>query len=398
MPRFFQHDQFDFELQTALGQVAYGCGDVGELLSTADRIEDGDFDSWVSEWTATGERVERIAEMSAGGGHAVSSRAAYLRASQYYALALSAVDGTRNPDQLLPPTFTAHRRAFEAYVARLSPLAEKIEIPYEGSTMPGFLFRAGWDAALRPTLVLNNGSDGPVTALWAGVGSGAVARGYNAVIFDGPGQQSMLFERGIPFRPDWEKVITPVVDHLLTLPEVDPGRIALYGISQAGYWVPRSLAFERRVAAAIADPGVFDVATAWLARLPPEMVQLLDAGDKENFDHYIEVGLKEATAQDRQTLAWRAKPYGTNSPHDTFAAVRQYTLEGVAERITTPLLITDPEGEQFWPGQSQRLYDAVGGRKTLVRFTAAEGAAGHCEPMARTLLEQRMFDWLDEIL
>ena len=79
-------------------------------------------------------------------------------------------------------------------------------------TLPGYLFRPGWEPTQRPTLILNNGSDGPVTALWAGFGTGAVARGYNVLIFDGPGQQSMLFERNVPFRADWEKVITPVVD------------------------------------------------------------------------------------------------------------------------------------------------------------------------------------------
>lgn len=33
----------------------------------------------------------------------------------------------------------------------------------------------------------------------------------------------------------WEAVITPVVDHALGLEEVDPDRIALLGLSQAGY-------------------------------------------------------------------------------------------------------------------------------------------------------------------
>ena len=67
-------------------------------------------------------------------------------------------------------------------------------------------------------------------------------------------------------------------------------------------------------------------------------------------------------------------------------------------REVTPLLITDPEGEQFWPGQSQQLFDALSGAKRLISFTAAEGADRHCEPMARTLVEQRIFDWLDETL
>ncbi len=51
--------------------------------------------------------------------------------------------------------------------------------------------------------------------------------------------------------------------------------------------------------------------------------------------------------------------------------------------ITTPLLITDPDDEQFSPGQSQQLYDLVPATKQLVRFTAEEGAGGHCEPLAR---------------
>jgi hypothetical protein len=81
-----------------------------------------------------------------------------------------------------------------------------------------------------------------------------------------------------------------------------------------------------------------------------------------------------------------------------FVEARRYTLTSILDRIRTPLLITDPEGEQFWPGQSRRLYDSLFGPKTLISFTASEGADRHCEPMARTLLEQRMFDWLDATL
>jgi hypothetical protein len=67
-------------------------------------------------------------------------------------------------------------------------------------------------------------------------------------------------------------------------------------------------------------------------------------------------------------------------------------------QIDTPLLITDPEGEQFWPGQSQELYDRLPGPKELVRFTAAEGAGRHCEPLAPALRDARVFDWLDRYL
>ena len=62
----------------------------------------------------------------------------------------------------------------------------------------------------------------------------------------------------MPFRPDWEAVLTPVVDTLVARGDVDPGALVAYGISQAGYWLPRALAFEHRFVAAVADPGVFD--------------------------------------------------------------------------------------------------------------------------------------------
>ena len=44
--RFFDFEQFNFQFQLGLGGVFSGCGDVGEMLATADRIVDGDATSW----------------------------------------------------------------------------------------------------------------------------------------------------------------------------------------------------------------------------------------------------------------------------------------------------------------------------------------------------------------
>lgn len=395
--RFFDTEQFTFETQLLLGGVAYGCGDIGEVLATVERIVDGDADSWCEEWVATADRVAAVGDDCAAAGHEVSARAAYLRASAYYAAALSSIDGTRDPSALVP-TFRAHRRCFDAYVARLDPPGEKLEVPYETMALPGYLFRPAEDALPRPTLILNNGSDGSITSLWPALGAGGIARGYNIVVFDGPGQQSMLFEHGVPFRHDWEQVITPVVDVVAARSDVDSDRIALYGISQAGYWVPRALAFEHRIAAGIVDPGVWDAFAPWWNALSPPLRRALDAGDHAEFDRLFQEGLDQAPPAYRRNWLWRAKPYGTTSPFEVFVRARRYTLDGLADRIRAPLLITDPEGEQFWPGQSARLHVALPGSSRLVRFTAAEGADRHCEPMARSLVEQRIFDWLDNTL
>ena len=99
----------------------------------------------------------------------------------------------------------------------------------------------------------------------------------------------------------------------------------------------------------------------------------------------------------QETWQFRARPYGVSGYSAVLDAVSQYTVHDVAGRITTPLYIADPDGEQFFGGQSAELAGLVPGA-TLARFTQEEGASYHCQPMARELTEQRMFDWLDEQL
>ncbi|HEX6116077.1 MAG TPA: prolyl oligopeptidase family serine peptidase [Solirubrobacterales bacterium] len=396
--RFFKNDQFDFETRLSLGSAYRGAVDAGELLATVERIKDGDYESWFEEFKATGARVREIAERAARAGHEVSAREAYLRASTYLFTSTSSLDGTDDPDRLVP-VWREHRDCFDEFAARLVPAAEKIRIPYEETRLEGYFFRAAADDGPRPTLILNNGSDGPVTAMWLGGAAAALERGYNAMTFDGPGQGQALWEQGLTFRPDWEKVVGPVVDFLLERSDVDPGRIAISGMSQGGYWVPRAIAFDDRIAAAIADPGVVDVATTWLDNLPKGMRKHLENEEREKFERQFRFAEHFMGKATRQTIAFRMKPYGTDSPYEAFRAVARYNLADVVDRIRVPLLITDPEDEQFWPGQSRRLYEALPGPdKRLVPFTAAEGANLHCEPMARSLVDQRVFDWLDETL
>ena len=48
-----------------------------------------------------------------------------------------------------------------------------------------------------------------------------------------------------------------------------------------------------------------------------------------------------------------AKRYGKTSPFDLLTEVNRYTLYDVVDKITPPMLITDPEDEQFFPGQKR---------------------------------------------
>jgi hypothetical protein len=112
------------------------------------------------------------------------------------------------------------------------PPIEAVKIPYEDTELHGFFFRGTGASNKRPLLILDNGSDGSLLDMWTQGGAGALARGYDCLTFDGPGQGYALWKQKLYFRPDWEKVITPVVDYALTRNEVDPKRIAIQGISQ----------------------------------------------------------------------------------------------------------------------------------------------------------------------
>ncbi|ANN65415.1 alpha/beta hydrolase family protein [Bordetella bronchialis] len=91
--------------------------------------------------------------------------------------------------------------------------------------------------------------------------------------------------------------------------------------------------------------------------------------------------------------------FGASSPSDYLRKTLDYTLAGgIAERIRCPTLVCDAEDDVFFQGQARSLFDHLRCKKTLLSFTASEGAGAHCEVGAARLANARMFDWLDETL
>lgn len=394
---FIKHEQMDFEVQAIMGTCYYGGADVGEILAAVERIKSGDFESWYQVWLETAERVQGFAEECAKAGNDVSAREAYLRAAMYFSSSITMIDGTDDPSRGVP-TWQRHLACWDEFCARCAPPAEKIEVPYEDTPMPGYFFAPDDSGGPFATIIFNNGSDGPLAGMWSEGIAGALRRGYAAFTFDGPGQNGMLWLHNVGFRYDWEKVITPITDMLVARKDVDADRIALSGVSQGGYWVLRALAFEHRIKAGIVDPGVMDVASAVMGNFPKSMIKVLETGDKEKFDRDMKMGMKVAGHEARQNVEWRMKPYMTDSFYDWVTESQKYNARDVIGQIECPMFVADPEDEQFWPGQAQEVYDALKSPKTIVKFKAEEGANWHCEPKGRSLYDQRMFDWLATVL
>ncbi|RIK08950.1 MAG: hypothetical protein DCC49_07995 [Acidobacteria bacterium] len=396
MKRFFKDDTFDLLFRVVLGSTARECADPGEVFACHARIKDGKPDSWFEEWVATASHVEGIASAAEAAGHAVSARCAYLRASTYYSTATFMSDQSKDPAAFMP-TWERHRDCWEKAINLWPVPVESVAIPYEDTALHGYLFRPDASDQARPLLILISGSEGSMTSAWVQGAGAAIERGYCVLVFDGPGQQAALFRRGLHFRPDWEHVVTPIVDFLLERNDVDGQRIALLGMSQAGYWAARALAFEKRIAAGVVDPGVVDVGAMWRDQMPERIIKYVDARERDKFERDMGVAFKMMKGL-KARIEFRMRPFGVDSLYDVLVALEEYRLGDLAKEITCPMLITNPEDDKFWPGQSQQLFDALECDKEIVSFTSAEGADHHCEPLSTYLREQRIFDWLDSKL
>ena len=81
-PLLFPDDtQFWYETLRALGHTAYGGADIGEVVTTAQRITAGDYGSWYEQWAATAQRTEAEARAQLAAGHQVSAHDGLLRAA-----------------------------------------------------------------------------------------------------------------------------------------------------------------------------------------------------------------------------------------------------------------------------------------------------------------------------
>ena len=392
----FADPLYDFQLQRALGYTLSGGADINECLYTARDIKAGDDESWYAAWRATGGRIYAIGEKCSAKGHRVSARQAFLRASNYFRTAEFFLH--RHPrDPRILKTWGLSRQAFRRAAALMDHPVEVIKIPYEGTTLPGYFCRPDASPKPRKTIILQTGFDGTGEELYLEVAFFALKRGYNVLIFEGPGQGGALREQHLYFRPDWEKVVTPVVNYALTRPEIDPKRLTLWGISMGGYLAPRAAAFEPRLAALIANTGIYDAAANKSQGKKPG--DRLTRKELEQEPEKINQAIRRIM-QGSTLMRWYINQgmfaFGKKSPGAFLLALQDYNLKGVAPRIKCPTLVVDNEGDLFLHGQARRLYDALTCPKTYILFTRRDMAASHCQMGALAISNQRILDWLDQ--
>lgn len=392
----FKDESFAFEFVRNLGFMYYGGSDLGEMIATAEGITEGDFESWYSGWHKRAERTLARAEADLSAGHFVSARESYLRASTYFRTAEFYLH--ENPaDPRIRSESRASQRSYAKAAELFGSTWEPIEIPYEGTTLPGYFYKVDNSGTPRPTLIFHGGYDSSLEELFYFGAAAAVRRGYNCLTFDGPGQGSPIREQNLFFRHDWEKVVTPAVDYAISRPDVDGTQLVLMGMSLGGYMAARAAAFEHRIRAAIFYDGVYDFHRTIVAMLPREATAALAAGDHTLFDTVIRNSMEGNTGL-RWAITQGTWSFGLPSPAEFVLATRKWTMEGITHQIKCPCLVMEAENDMFFRGQPQQIYDRLQCPKTLIKFTAEDGAENHCQSGALAYKDEVVFNWLDETL
>ncbi|MFZ1040561.1 MAG: alpha/beta hydrolase [Anaerolineales bacterium] len=372
-----------------------GGAEVSECLKAAANIKDKDEEGWIREWASIAEKVLQIAEEAMQSGQAITARGAYMRASNYYRAAMFSLPPT---DDRLNKFMTLSRETFRKAAKLFSPPIEVVDIPFGKARLPAYFLSAGQSKLL--TLIAINGGDSINEELVHWIGFAAVARGWNCLIFEGPGQWSALqLNPGLYLRPDYEAPVKVVVDYLTQRNDIDPDHIALIGYSLSSQLAPSAAALEKRISACICVGGVItDVNEAFESVWPALRYALPGV-----FDHVF-TALEKVSPQLHGLANQFRYSFGISKPHELLGAWRPFNIKDLAPKIQCPFLVLIGEGE----------YEQTDARVVLStlhfiseltcpvaihEFEYKDGwVASHCSVGDEGPSQRVIFDWLDRTL
>lgn len=380
----FADPDMDFTFGSmVLGAISNGGAETGEAFVAAANIKDGDAGSWQDQWIAMAERVEARGLKSLDGGHKVSARQQLMRAANYYRFGLIAM---MPDDPRLPAIAAKSRDAMKKAGMLFEPPLDYVEIPFEGTVMPGFFRKAAADDAPRKTLLMLGGGETFAEDLVFYIMPQAIARGYNFLTLDMPGQGLMPL-KGKTFRPEMHLAVSKAVDFLDARGDVDKARLAVFGISGGGGFAPQAAQHDPRIKAVVMNACVVDAHPLFASMTPvvtatPEKVATFTSFHGNTV----------------KIVAWRWGVAMDNVP-GLVEANRGFSFDPA--KVTVPALAMVGEGE-YSAAETKRqqklcVENLPNSIKGLVVTPLNEGASNHCVMENRSLVAQVVFDWLDGV-
>jgi pimeloyl-ACP methyl ester carboxylesterase len=365
----------DFQLNRLAG---LGGGDLDEIREVAPRI--GDLDDWKREFLALGERA--LAEKR------IQHAAAYFRAAEF-----NMAPG--DPDKA--EAYERQAKLFEEIYADdlATGRLRRQEVPYEGGHLPAWRITVLDGQTSKGTIVIHGGFDSYGEELYP-LSRAIADAGYETVLFEGPGQGSVMRRQGIHFTTEWERPVKAVLDHF------GFDDVTLIGLSLGGYLAPRAAAFEPRIRRVVAFGVMWDFFEVALSKLPTaaRVVQrtLLALGARSLLDKGIRRRMKGDPLM-RWGIEHGCYVFGVESPSEYIDAMRRFTTREISSRIKQDFLLLAGDADHYIPIEH---YHAQARALTNVRsftgriFTAEESAQTHCQVGNLGLALRVILDWIDE--
>lgn len=365
------------QMNSMIDMANWGASSMGEIDQVGRRLKNkqGDGEAWFTEWAAMAEEQERKAAAAVAQNHPLTAGTYFLHAGVYHLYA----------ERFIPPCERkreSYRKAmycFEEGYKRRYPTIERVEVPYEGKSLPAFFMKAP-GAGPKPTVVCFDGLDSSKEMSVLFIGVELANRGINTLAIDGPGQGEALRLRDIPSRYDYEVPGAAAFDYVAARADVDAKRVGVMAFSLGGYYTPRMAAFEKRYAAAVAWGAHWDYHAIWVKRRK----------------HMEEGGTN--TSSSLFQLPW---VMGTPDMDSAMEKIKKFTLEGVADKIECPILIVHGEHDTIVPVEvAYKLNEAItrSRNKTFKVFTIADGGSEHCHGDNRIVGANYVADWVADNL
>ena len=223
--------------------------DYNDFVATTARI--GRWSDWCGAWMETARIHEDLAAEADGHGSSASAAEARVRASMCHHFGKFVFFDDLDAYRAAGARTVANYRAA---LADIDPPAERVEIAYGGTTLPGYLRKpAGVD---RPPVVLIISGLDSVKEEMHTFEPLFHRRGMATLAFDGPGQGE---SEALPIEPAYEKAVAAVADWVAARPDVDGARIGAVGVSLGGYYAARAASAVDRLACAVSVGGPYDL-------------------------------------------------------------------------------------------------------------------------------------------
>lgn len=166
------HQQF---AEWAIGFAPYGGIDYGELQAIAAKVKPADDGSYFDALNGFAQRRIDEADAATAKGHDASARECYLRGAMLLSLAYHPLFGTP-VDPRLVDAFHRMMVAFDNAMALGGTPAEKLDIAWQGTTLPAWFLRAeGHERDVRPTILVGGGWDSCLVDNYFGIGAARCA-------------------------------------------------------------------------------------------------------------------------------------------------------------------------------------------------------------------------------